>query len=240
MGYLVTFSFFCLSFLTRFIPELSRRISYAAEYIQCFSIRFLLKIQPWLRCDENFQDIYGFYDCYKTRKIMFVSNHRSNLDTFILISLIPGLRGLAKSTLYYNIFFMPIMLAAGFVAVRKGNINGFLEGLRKLKTKILDMNKAVLIFPETTRCKKNFNSINKFSSAIFEVAIDTSAIVVPIFIHGTDQLLGRGDFFLNPYSPVKFKILNPIPANQFVKPAELSKYVWGLLALEQVEQQKCS
>lgn len=239
MGYLLVFPLFCISLLTAFLPSVSKRVRYLAEYIQCFSIRFLLRIQPWLRCDHNFQNIYGFFDQYKTRKVMFVSNHRSNLDTFLLISYIPGLRGLAKSSLFHNIFFAPMMFAAGFVPVQKGNVSGFIAGLRDVQRKLLLKNKAVLIFPETTRCQKNFTSIHKFSMAVFDAAIQTNAIVVPIYIGGTDQLMGRGDLFLNPNSPVTLKILDPIAVGGYDSAAVLCKDVWSRLQ-KQMEPALCN
>jgi 1-acyl-sn-glycerol-3-phosphate acyltransferase len=234
MGYVTTVSILLLSMILSPFEWISTKLRYLAEGVLCYSIRFLLWSQPWLKCHHNFQPIFGFYDQYKTRKVMFVANHRSNLDTFLLISLIPGLRGLAKSSLFYNIFFAPIMLLIGFAPVKKGSIDGFLVGLKMLKTKILDRNRAVLIFPETTRCEKNFSSIQKFSSAVFDVAIESSALVVPIFIQDTDQSLGRGDLLLNPYNPLAMKIFSAIQTSDFKNATELSKHVRNLFLNEQV------
>lgn len=235
MGYVVTLFFYFLSFLFSKLTAVSLFFGYCAEYIQCYSIRFLLKIQPWLKCENNFQSIYGFYEQYGTRNIMFVSNHRSNLDTFFLISFIPGLRGMAKSTLYYNLFFAPYMIAAGFVPVKKGSINGFIEGLRFLKSKILEQNKAALVFPETTRCVKNYDSVGKFSTAVFDVAISSSSLVVPIYLHNTDQVMGKGDLFLHPFRPIELKIFNAISTDQFKSSIELTDHVWNILHTEQVK-----
>lgn len=235
MGYIVTLLFYLFSFLFSKFTRISNMFGYIAEYIQCYSIRFLLNIQPWLNCKNNFQSIFGFYEQYKTRKIMFVSNHRSNLDTFFLISLIPGLRGLAKSSLYYNILFAPYMRAAGFVPVKKGSILGFIEGLRFLKTKILEKNRAALVFPETTRCAKGFDSIGKFSTAVFDVAMSSSSVVVPIYMHKTDSIMGRGDFLLHPFKSIQLKIFDPIATDKFKSSDELTEYIWNLLRSEQVK-----
>jgi 1-acyl-sn-glycerol-3-phosphate acyltransferase len=223
MGYLVTGTIFLLSWIVQvFNPELSLKLMLLAEYIQCWSIYFLLKIQPWFNCKNNFQSIYGFYDVYKTRKIMVVANHRSNLDTFILISLIPGLRGMAKKSLFYNIFFAPIMFLIGFVPVDKGNLKSFIKGINLVKTKILMRNRPALVFPETTRCQKNAQGIGKFSDAVFKAAIESNALVLPILIQGTDQILGRGDFLINPHASAEFTIYNPIVANKYANESDLS------------------
>lgn len=227
---------FALSFLTKPAPKISIFFLYAAEYLQCFSIRFLLRIQPWLRCRTNFQKIYGFFDRYQTRKVIFVANHRSNLDTFLLISLIPGLRGLAKSSLFYNIFFAPIMFLAGFIPAKKGDLNHFRDGLKKLKTKVLERNRPVLIFPETTRCEKRFSSIGKFSRATFDLALDSKALVVPIYISDTDLIMGRGDLFVNPFHPVQLTMLDPIDPQNFNSASELTLHVWKVLSKVQESQ----
>jgi 1-acyl-sn-glycerol-3-phosphate acyltransferase len=167
---------------------------------------------------------------------MVVANHRSNLDTFLLIALIPGLRGMAKKSLFYNIFFAPPMLLNGFVPVSKGNLNSFFDGLKLLQKKILMKNRPALVFPETTRCKKNFVGIGKFSDAVFKAAIEAKTIIVPILITDTDQILGRGDFFIRPYTRAKLTIFDPMAAISYKNENELSVHVKNLL----VEKMSCS
>ena len=156
---------------------------------------------------------------------MFVANHRSNLDTFLLISLIPGLRGMAKKSLFSNPFFAPMMHLAGFVPVKKGNLNDFRKGIDLLKTKILNKNFAALVFPETTRCQKNAMGLQKFSDAVFLAAIESQALIVPIIIQGSDQVLGRGDLLLNPYKPIQMIICDAVQSSEFKTPTELSNFI---------------
>lgn len=233
MGYLVTLPLFLLSGLLRPFGQLSRVLRSVAELVQCLSIRFLLKIQPWLQCQTNFPAILKFYENLGTRQVMFVANHRSNLDTFLLISYIPSLRGLAKSSLFSNIFFAPMMWAVGFIPVQKGSITGFIQGLRLMKEKILSQQQPVLVFPETTRCVKGFVGVQKMSQAVFDVAMETSAVVVPIYIQGTDQLMGRGDLLVHPFTPVSLKLLPSLKAKEYASAALLSEHVRELFLREQ-------
>lgn len=228
-GYIVTMALFLLSFALFPFPTLSTKIRHLAEYVQCVCIRFLLKIQPWLECETNLPAITGFYDNFKTRRILFVANHRSNLDTFLLISYIPGLRGLAKKSLFYNVFFGPMMFIAGFIPVVKGSSESFISGLGMLRDKLLRNDRPVLIFPENTRCDKGFSSVRKFSSAAFSIAMESQALIVPMTIQNTDQLMGRGDLLLHPHQPVKIKMLDPIPAANFQDSQKLRDHVWSLI-----------
>jgi 1-acyl-sn-glycerol-3-phosphate acyltransferase len=231
LGYVTTMSIYALSLLTFPFKKFSLRLRAFAETFQCLCIRLLLKMQPWLNCEDNFQPIIGFYDQYKTQKIIFVANHRSNLDTFLMISFIPGLRGLAKKSLFYNIFFLPFMLIMGFIPVDKGSPSSFIQGLKSIRTKLLDRNHPVLIFPENTRCPKGHPTLQKFSESIFKMAMDAGALIVPVAIKNSDQLLGRGDLFLTPFVPVKLTIFQAINANDFDDAKALSQKVWNTLSV---------
>lgn len=226
-GYVLTLSVFFLALLLSPWPWIANKVRDFAEYTQCVSIRNLLRIQPWLRCETNLHGIRGFYEPFKTRRVVFVANHRSNLDTFLLISYIPGLRGLAKSTLFQNIFFAPYMRLIGFIPVNKGSLESLAQGLKQLKSKILLKNRSVLIFPETTRCERNFPSVHKFGAFFFAVAMESKAIIVPLSISGTDQLMGRGDLLINPFKPVKIRMLEPIQAEKFQDSNQLRDFVWN-------------
>ena len=131
----------------------------------------------------------------------------------------------AKKSLFYNIFFAPFMLLIGFVPVDKGNVRSFLEGIQLLRTKILMKDRPALVFPETTRCQKNAAGLGKFSEAVFKAAIDAEALVVPVLIKGTDDILGRGDFLINPYILCELTIYEPIVANKYATEGDLSREV---------------
>ena len=224
MGYGFTLPAYLLIMVTSPFPTLSLKIRHWTENIYCLSIRFLLLLQPWLQCTSNFQSIFSFYRSFSSRKILFVGNHRSNLDTFLLISFIPGLRGLAKQSLFYNILFAPIMLLTGFVPVRKGSTESFLMGLEKIKEKILNKNRSALVFPENTRCEKNFSGLGKMTSSFFSLAIETKALVVPVAIHNSDAIMGRGDFLIYP-GHVRIEMLPAIESTLYTSAKQLSQVV---------------
>ena len=225
-GYFLTFFVFFMAFLLSPWSWLSEKIYHLAEDIQCLSIRMLLRMQPWLKCRTNFPSVVGFYRQFSHRRIVFVANHRSNFDTFLMISYVPGLRGLAKSTLFYNVFFAPFMWVAGFIPVHKGSPESFLEGLNLLKEKVLERNRAVLVFPENTRCEKNFAGIQKFSGAFFSLAMKADAVIVPVVIDASDQVLGKGDLLLRPCHQVRIQMLAPIEARQYSDFVELKESIW--------------
>ena len=224
MGYLFSLPAYFLIMLTSPVPALSLKIRYWTESAFCSSIRFLLWFQPWLKCTTNFQSIFKFYNQFPNRKILFVGNHRSNLDTFLLISYIPGLRGLAKHSLFYNVLFAPVMLLNGFIPVKKGSTQSFLKGLTDIKDKILNKNRAALVFPENTRCKKNFPGMGKMTTSFFSLAIETKALVVPIAIHNSDAVMGRGDLLIHP-GHIRVQMLPAIDSSIFPSAKQLCEAV---------------
>lgn len=234
-GNVLTLSILLLAMILSPWPKLSEKIRHFGELVQCLSIRGLLRIQPWLRCQEELPPIIGFFDQYRTRKIVFVGNHRSNLDTFFMISYIPGLRGLAKDTLFRNLFFAPYMLIVGFIPIKRQSMESLCNGLRQLKNKILLRNRSVLLFPETTRCEKNFPSVGKFGAFFFDVAMESEALIVPFVLHGTDQIMGRGDLLIHPFQPIKIQLLAPIEAATFKNSRVLRDHVWNQIKVSHDE-----
>lgn len=216
--------------------QFATKLLHFTEYFYTGSIRFLLSIQPWLICKTNLPNLpnYSFFIKSKcqSQRILFVANHRSNLDTFLLISLIPGLRGLAKNSLYYNFFFAPFMWITGFVPVEKGSGKSFINGLEKIRINLLEKNIPVVIYPENTRCEKGSSKLNKWSQAVFKTAIDSKATIIPIAIKNTDQTLGRGDLFLTPFQKIEIKMLEPVETVLWKDSFKLANCIHQMLEVE--------
>src|SRR6185437_8185136 len=79
------------SLLALVIPQ----AKYPANQVMLWGVRFLLHIQPWFKGDLDIQIPEG--------GVLVVSNHRSNLDAFLLLAYVSGVRVLAK----HSLFFIP-------------------------------------------------------------------------------------------------------------------------------------
>lgn len=229
-GYICTFILFLIAkILQTIFPRVSKSLNSFTEKFYAQSIRMLLVLQPWLRYKTNIPNSFEFSQYIKanceSEKLLFIANHRSNLDTFLLISWIPGLRGVAKHTLFYNFILAPFMWVTGFIPVEKGSANSFIDGLQKVKIHMLKTNNPILIFPEGTRCIKGGPNLNKWSQSVFKIAIDVNATVIPIMIKNTDRVLGKGDLLITPFEPVEVKMLKPIESKNYKDFIQLSKAV---------------
>ncbi len=224
-GYLISGSLLFVAHLMSPISALSTPIRLYGELILCYVIRFLLWTQPWLICSTNFPSQLSLFELSRKRKIVYVANHRSNMDTFLLLSYIPGVRGLAKQTLYHNLFFAPFMWIMGFVPVEKGSPQSFIQGLKLVHQRLLDQKRPFLVFPENQRCQKGFVGLQKFSVAPFVLAVEAKALVVPVVMKATDALMGRGDLWLHPFRPIEIQMLDPIESTEFEDGVALAKAV---------------
>ena len=65
------------------------------------------------------------------------------------------------------------------------------------------------------------------SAAFFALAIDSGALIVPLAIEATDQVMGRGDLLIHPHRPVKITMLEPVDATKFNDSIALRDLVWG-------------
>ena len=124
------------------------------------------------------------------------------------------------------------MWITGFVPVEKGSFASYLNGLEKLKTKLLEKEIPVLIFPENTRCLKGSPKLSKWSHSIFKIAMDAKVSIIPVVIKNSDAVLGKGDFLLNPFQPMEVKFLEPIEATHFQDSIELSRKVHQMISME--------
>ncbi len=236
-GYICTFLLFLIGKALRFFFSIEpKSLNSFTEKFFAQSIRILLVLQPWLRCKTNFPKSFKFTQYIKmnceSERLLFIANHRSNLDTFLLISWIPGLRGMAKSSLYYNFLFAPFMWVIGFIPVEKGNSNSFMEGLQKIRIQMLEKNIPVLIFPENTRSIKGGANLGKWSQSVFKIAIDANATIIPVVIKNTDRVLGKGDLLITPFEPIEVKMLKPIESKNYTDFIQLSKTVRLVLGHE--------
>lgn len=213
-------------------PTWGKQMRYHSEIFFARAIRFLLIMQPWLRCRTNFDSIGGYFDQFHSRRVLFVGNHRSNMDTFLLISYIPGLRGLAKSSLFKNFFFAPIMHMMGFIPVDKNSMPSFVNGLRRLRDDVFGQDLPVLMFPENTRREPGKPPIGKFSASGFALAMESNALIVPLVLKNTDQILGKGDMLLRPFAPVEIKQLQPVDPSRFTNPLVLRDFVFESIRSE--------
>ncbi len=133
---------------------------------------------------------HGLKNLPKKGGFIFASNHRSNLDPFIVgIASSRRLNYMAKESLFRHPFLKFFLGKVGTYPVRRNSsdIKAIKETLKRLKTG------PVLMFPEGTR--KIAGGQKQIQAGIGLLALKSGVPVVPVFIKGSDKVLPPGAKF---------------------------------------------
>ncbi len=119
---------------------------------------------------------------------VFVSNHESQADPF-LISLLPWeMKWLAKASLFRIPFAGWSLALAGDIPVHRGEGKSAREAMDRCK-RWLERGVPVIIFPEGTRSSDG--AMGPFKDGAFRLALDCGANIVPIAVCGTRKALPK-------------------------------------------------
>jgi 1-acyl-sn-glycerol-3-phosphate acyltransferase len=198
---------YCLCIPFYLIGTLDPRGRRVADTIMRWGIGWLMRIQPWFNAHLDLQ-------IPQDQPILLVSNHRSHLDTFILLSQVRGIRVLAKSTLFKIPFLGLVMWASGQIPTQRGRIDSFWKAMEIIRSR-LKRGDTVHVFPEMTRCPMGFRGTKQFMVAPFLVAKETGTLVIPMVITGTDQVWPKGIFSIRPYREITVRTLKPLNPADF-------------------------
>ena len=209
-GFLVPF-YFPIYWLSRVFPRL--RTVY--EQILYVGIYFLMWIQPWFAAEIAIE-LGGD----PKKGVLFVSNHRSHLDVFVLLARIKGIRVLAKSTLFQIPFLSLMMRASRQIKVQRGRLDSWVKAMDEVRAR-LRAGERVHVFPEMTRCAQGFSGTQPFTAGPFLAALQEDAMVVPIVFIGTDMAWPKGQAGLNFRQTVKVRTLTPLRARDFATADQL-------------------
>jgi len=128
---------------------------------------------------------------------IFMMNHISNLDPPVLLPLIPGRTAfLIKSELMKIPILGAGMRMGGFVPVERDQRRESAIASIQRAAQVLASGVHITVFPEGTRSRDG--RLLPFKKGPFFLAEQTGAAVVPISIHGTEQMMRKGSLRIFP------------------------------------------
>lgn len=198
-----------------YVPNylLSRFFKNLKKYNDFFLLKgsaFLMKYQPWYLSNIDIN-----LPCVNPKKgILLISNHRSILDVYILLGIIPKIKFLAKDSLFKVPFLGLIMRTSNQISVPRGDVNSYLEAMKEIRRRLRN-GEIIHIFPELTRCPLNYVGVKKFSIAPFQAALAENALILPIAISGTDQAWPKGEFGISFRKLIKIRSLDLINSKNY-------------------------
>jgi putative phosphoserine phosphatase/1-acylglycerol-3-phosphate O-acyltransferase len=161
-------------------------------------------------------DIIGEQHVWEQRPAVFVFNHQSQLDVFVICHLLRrDFTGVAKQELTKDPVFGPVFKFAGVAFVDRQGGRNPREALAPAVAKLND-GISVVIAPEGTRSLTP--TLGDFKTGAFHLAREAGVPVVPIVIRNAGELMWRDSLTIKP-GTVQVAVLPPIdvsawPADQ--------------------------
>jgi len=129
------------------------------------------------------------------RPYVFVANHSSFTDVFLLASLPWEMKFLSKK----SIFRIPLlgwqMRIAGDVPILRGDRDSVRAAMEELRER-LDRRLSVVFFPEGTRSPDG--SLGEFREGAFRLAIEAGVPILPLAIYGASSSLPKHSIVFQP------------------------------------------
>lgn len=155
---------------------------------------------------------------------VYASNHVSWYDVFVLASVIPHYKFVAKAELFRIPIFGPSARAVGTIPIerenRKAAFHAYAEAARRIQG-----GASVIVFPEGTRGSDY--PLRPFKKGPFVLAIASQVPVVPVVVHGTIAVQPRGSWLIHG-GTVHVHFLEPVPTAgmDYDDRNQLSREVW--------------
>ncbi|MBK5294764.1 MAG: 1-acyl-sn-glycerol-3-phosphate acyltransferase [Acidobacteriia bacterium] len=126
---------------------------------------------------------------------VLVANHRSLIDTPILMAHLPAdFRFLAKASLFQLPIIGGHLQRGGHIGVVREDARSAVKGLAQA-AQLLKEGLSVLLFAEGSRSSGNMQD---FKGGAAHLAIRTGATVVPVALSGTPEILPKGSMTIRP------------------------------------------
>ena len=126
-----------------------------------------------------------------TAPAVFVSNHVSWFDVFVLAAVIPRYSFISKRELLSVPIFGPAARACGTVPIDRGNRKSAFSSYQEA-AQFIHGGRSVIVFPEGTRGTSP--ELRPFKKGPFVMAIAAGVPVVPTVVRGTLPLMPRGQW----------------------------------------------
>jgi 1-acyl-sn-glycerol-3-phosphate acyltransferase len=163
---------------------------------------------------------YENTDLIPKKPCLFVLNHKSNIDPFVIIKVLMEQKGLsyfsiiAKQELKKRKRVSAVMELIDSIFINREDLRSVYEGFEQQKRAISDKGKSIVLFIEGHRY---FNDeFGEFKSTALKIAYQTYIPIVPIVMYGTSGLMDKNKSNINKHKHIKVKALEPLKPNQFI------------------------
>jgi putative phosphoserine phosphatase/1-acylglycerol-3-phosphate O-acyltransferase len=153
-------------------------------------------------------DLSGAEHLISTRPAVFILNHQSNADGFLVAKLIRrDIAYLGKYELSRQPIRGRLMQLGGLILVDRSNSARAGNAMQALISAIRNEGRSAAVFPEGTR--SHSTTLAQFKKGAFLMALRAGVPIVPIVIHNSIDVQAKGETLFSP-ATVKVEVLPPI------------------------------
>lgn len=201
----------CVPFIL--LGRLWRPLQNQMGRIASFLIRCMFSLnRVWLNADIKLNLPKGLGS--NNHPYLIVSNHRSHLDAFFLLSYIPNVRLLAKLQLFFVPFLGVMMWVLRQIPVKSKSLESYFAAL-EVARRGLKAGDVIHIFPESTRCDMGYKGVQRFNPGAFQLAMQEKVKIIPLVFANTDRAWPKGKLRLSFRQKVVVESLTIIDPAQF-------------------------
>jgi len=147
----------------------------------------------------------------KNQSYIFVSNHQSAYDIFLIFGHIgQPIKWVMKQSLRKIPFVGLACEAAGFIFVDKSSPQAAAKTIRLAEEKLKN-GASIAIFPEGSRTSTG--KMTAFKKGAYQMALDLKLPIVPITINGTFDIMPVDSYLISPHK-TEMIIHDPIPVDE--------------------------
>ncbi len=140
--------------------------------------------------------ISGSFNVYLDRPQIFMANHQSVFDIFVVLAQLPAqFRWIAKKELFEVPIFGGALRRTGSIEIDRKNRERAMESIDEAARKIRE-GKSVMTFPEGTRSRPG--QIREFKKGVFHLAMKAGVPLVPISIIGSGEIMATKSMRIRP------------------------------------------
>lgn len=152
-------------------------------------------------------EVKGLENIQKGQSYVFVSNHQSAFDIFVIYGYLPVIfKWLMKQELRKIPFVGTACAAAGHIFIDRKNPQAAIESIHRVEAALVN-GVSTVIFPEGTRSKDG--QVGRFKRGAFQIALDLHLPIIPISLNGCYEVMNRSAWHVTRH-PIKMKIGKPI------------------------------
>lgn len=149
------------------------------------------------------------------RTRIFLMNHASQLDLFIMAAVMPpGAGPIGKKEFVRIPFIGWAWWALDLITIDRSNLDRAKASMAKVSRRLTERQGSIIIAPEGTRSRDG--GLGPFKMGAFHLAAEVDAPIIPVVIRGAASCQPMGNILINP-GVIRIDVLEEIPTVDFSK-----------------------